>query len=164
MDSRSIADEIEKIHPEPSVHLDSPYVDRLMSNMRIIVPELYPVFVTKVPKRLLNDPSAEYFTRTRSEDVGAPLDEFGKQTSDDDCFKTAEPAIREVTAMLKENTDGPFFMGSTFSWADIVWIGLLLFFQRIGDDVFESLLSVSGDREVHLGLLRAAEPWTKRGD
>ncbi|CAN8096335.1 unnamed protein product [Discula destructiva] len=162
MDSAIIAAVIEKDHPSPSLHLDSPYLEHLNE---ILTPQIMPVlrgnYTPLVPKRLLNEPSVGYFTREREKRVGMTLDLLEKTEGGDLGFARAEPLLHQVTGWLKEN-EGPFFMGATISYADFVWAGFLIFFRRIGDDKFGHLLEKTGDPSLHLGLLAALEPWSKR--
>ncbi|KAJ4391824.1 hypothetical protein N0V93_005444 [Gnomoniopsis smithogilvyi] len=164
MDSRVIVDVIEKDHPSPPLHLDSPYLKKLEE---ILAPQIMPAlrgsYIPLVPKRLLNEASLEYWYRTREEKVGMKLDVLENTEGGEPGFAKAEPLLRQVTSWLKEN-DGPFFMGNTVSYADFVWAGFLIFFRRIGTDKFEPLLEKTGDPSLHLALLSAVEPWSKRDD
>lgn len=76
-------------------------------------------------------------------------------------WNDAEPVLRNATALLKENK-GPFFLGDTVSYADLVWVSVLLFSKRLGQGFFEEAMKRSGDAQVHLDLLEAARPWYER--
>lgn len=155
MDSYKIATALEARYPNPPLHLDSPIMQKLGPLIGQIVTPLFPVFLALVPPRLLSERSQEYWYRTRKE----MLD----KGPDPQAWEKAAPFLKEATELLKE-TDGPFFAGKEFSYADIMWIGLLLFWRRIGDDVYEKFLEGTGDRSVHLALLEAAKEWTERDD
>lgn len=163
-ESRAIADLIEKRYPEPSVHLDSPYQSRIVEVLPRAFMPIMAIGLNQIPKRLLNPASVEYWMKDRTDHIGTDLGEYEAQNGGEKAFAAAGPAIQEVTAMLKENPDGPFFSGQEVSYADFVWISALYFFKRIGDDVFEGVMNASGDRTVHETILKAAEPWLKRGD
>lgn len=164
MDSKVIAEVIEKDHPSPPLHLDSPYLKKLDE---ILAPQIMPalrgIYLPLVPKRLLNEASHEYWYRTREDKVGMKLDVLEETEGGEVALAKAEPLLRQVTGWLKEN-DGPFFMGNTVSYADFVWAGFLIFFRRIGTDIFNPLLEKTGDASLHLALLTAVEPWSKRDD
>ncbi|KAI0003459.1 putative glutathione S-transferase [Xylariaceae sp. FL0662B] len=164
MDSLEIAKILEKQHPEPSLHLDSSYVEKIASIVPEVVTPLRPVYIPLVPFRILNEASLAYWYETREKLAGMPLDKYSKELGGDAAWKRAQPHIEKVTALLKENSDGPFFLGKTVSWVDFVWAGLLIFFRRIGEELFEKLLEHSGDRDVHLKLLEAVKPWSERDD
>lgn len=171
MDSMKIAKYIEEKHPEPSIHLDSPYIKKVVEQMVATMsfgPGLRGVLLARIPGRLLNPPSVEYWQETRSKAIGKPLSEITEDEQGDKAWEYAAPAIKEVTRLLKENSEGPFFEGKTVTYADFYWIGFLLFWRRIGDDTFKKLISVSGEADnsdnVHLKLLEAAKPWTERDD
>lgn len=165
MDSRVIAETLEKDHPNPPMHLDSPYLANLEREIQPLMKALHPHYVPKVARNvLIEGPSAEYFYRTRTATVGMPLDEYGKKKGQD--FTAAEPHLKTITGWLKENADGPYFMGKTVSYVDFQWGGLLLFIRRIDSTgkTFEQFLEATGDAKVHLTLLEALEPFSKRDD
>lgn len=163
MESNNIAETIEKIKPEPSLHLDSPYVARVQEILPQIFGALRPVFIPRVPKSLLNDASVEYWLATRIKERRVSIEQYEAENPVEECFKNAELQLGEMTALLKQ-TEGPFFMGSTPGWADFIWVGFLVFYQRLGEGLFDRLMDATSDREVHLDLLRAAGPWLERDD
>ncbi|RYP53971.1 hypothetical protein DL768_001121 [Monosporascus sp. mg162] len=163
-DSFEIADALEKAFPAPSLHLDSPYVKTLKAVMPDIMAALIGVYVPLVPERLLNEASRPYWYETREAKVGMPLDRLAREKGGEEAWKAAEPHLRKATALLGENADGPFFMGKEVSFADFIWAGFLIFFRRIGDDVFQKLLDATGNRDLHLKLLEGVKPWSERDD
>ncbi|ODM23286.1 hypothetical protein SI65_00875 [Aspergillus cristatus] len=160
MDSRKIADYIEQRHPQPSLHLDSSYLAKVEDIWSRYMSAFCPIFIPQVPKRILNDASLEYWYTTRERMFGMPLDRLEKEQGGDRAWGEVEVAIREATALLKEQ-NGPFFMGDTPSYADLVWASILLFCQRLGTECFEETLKRSGDGQVHLDLLATMEPWSR---
>ncbi|KAK3936413.1 hypothetical protein QBC46DRAFT_395128 [Diplogelasinospora grovesii] len=164
MDSRKIANYIEQKHPSPPVHLDSPYLAKLEAIMPRLMTELRGIYIPLIPKRLLNEASVPYWNETRTKAVGMSLDQLEKERGGDIGWSAVAPLLQEVTALLKENTEGPFFMGKTVSYADFVWAGFLIFCQRIGQDVYEEALKRSGDAKVHEDLMEAVKPWSQRND
>lgn len=92
-----------------------------------------------------------------------PVQEFEHKHGGETAYAGAEPFFKQVTALLKENTEGPFFMGNTVSYADFVWVSALFFFKRVDEGVYKEILKRSGDETVHVKLVEACEPWLKRG-
>lgn len=164
MDSKIIAQAIEKDTPEPSLHLDSPYLAQVEEILQNLMPALQPNYIPAIPKRLLNEASIPYWYSTREAKIGMKLDELEKTKGGDPSWTEAEPLLKQATELLKENPYGPFFSGKTVSYADFVWAGFLIFWRRIGDDRFSELLKRTGDAKVHEDLLKAVEPWSKRDD
>ncbi|KAF4980145.1 hypothetical protein FZEAL_3764 [Fusarium zealandicum] len=162
MDSLQIVQRIEKEHPEPSVHLDSPALAKLGDIMPRLMGPLRPIYFTNVPEQLLNQESIAYWHETRSKLAGMPLDKFSEEQGGQKAWDAAKPALHEVEALIRENPDGPFFLGKTPSYADFQWAGLLIFLQRNG--VIEELYKISGDSHLHKDLLEATAPWAKRND
>lgn len=153
MDSFKIADVLESRYPTPSLHLDSPVCKKVKHIVARAMPAFYRNFMPLVPERLLTQRSQDYWYATRKQilDMGP----------DPEAWRKAGPVLQEATALLKE-TAGPFFLGKDFSFADVIWISLLIFWKRIGDDVFEKFLEAAGDKDLHLAMMEAAKEWTAR--
>ncbi|KAH8164705.1 hypothetical protein CIB48_g3546 [Xylaria polymorpha] len=165
MDSWNIAKAIEKDHPSPSLHLDSPLREKVEGHLITGREALKPIYAPNVVRRLLKECNHAYWHETRSKAIGMPLDQFEKEHGGDGKpYKAAAPHFQAVTAILKEDPSGPFFMGSTVSYTDFIWAGFLIFCRRIGDDMFQSVLEATGDGAVHLKLLGALERWSTRDD
>lgn len=162
MDSKVIAQTIDKDHPEPPLHLDSPYLTKLEEILPNLMPALSGNYVPFIPKRLLNDASLPHWYSTREAKFGMKLDELERSQGGEPGWSKAEPLLRQVTDALKENPYGPFFAGKTVSYADFVWAGFLIFWRRIGDDKFSEVLKRTGDPAAHEALLKAVEPWSER--
>lgn len=159
MDSRAITEYVESKHPSPSLHLDSDIVGQVEALWKRYMGTIVPIFLNQVPKRILADGSLEYWYKTRNEFFGVPVEELEETKGGEVAWNEAEPVLRETTALLKQ-TDGPFFLGTTVSYADLVWGSVLLFSERIGPDFFEEALKRSGDGQAHLDLLNAVRPWS----
>lgn len=160
MDSRVIADFIEKKHPEPPVYLDSPYLKKVEDIMPKVQAAVRGHWMANIPRNVLNEASNVYWIPTREERLGMTLDELEKTEGQD--WEKAKPLLHQVTGWLKENNDGPFFLGKTVSYADFQWGGFLVFIRRSDQNKFQELLQATGDPSVHLGLVEALEPWSKR--
>ncbi|KAJ5352877.1 Glutathione S-transferase N-terminal [Penicillium brevicompactum] len=158
MDSRKIANYIESKHPLPSLHLDSVYLEKVERLWSQYMGAIMPIFLPRVPKQVLNQESVPYWNKTREEWIGMSLDQLSQEKGGQKAWNQAEPILREVTALLKEN-EGPFFLGDTPSYADLTWGSIILFHQALGQDVFDEALKRGGDAQVHLDLLKAIQPW-----
>ena len=163
MDSRVIAAAIEERHPTPSVHLDAPQLARLEALMPPAAIPLRPLFLAHVPRTFLNEASLEYWYRTRGEAIGRHVDEHEEANPSESCWAAAKPALEKITALLQE-TEGPFFLGDTVSYADLVWGSFLIFWKTLGEERFQALLKATGDGEAHLQLFSGVEQWTVRND
>ncbi|KAH7233709.1 hypothetical protein BKA59DRAFT_488502 [Fusarium tricinctum] len=161
MDSYKIVDFIEEKYPEPSLHVGNPMQLRLRASMVGFMTQMVPIYVPGVAKKILGVKSIDFFLETREKDVGMPLYEYGEKNSPG-AYERAEPSAKEVTALLMENDSGPYFLGDTVSYTDFIWAGILLFFQRLGDDEYQKVLQTTGDPKVHEKFLEALKPWTQR--
>ena len=159
MDSRIIAAELENLHPSPSLHLNSPVLPQVEALMlKTVSLPLRGVIMPKIPKNLLNPPSAEYFERTRAKRFGCPLSELEKKTSEDEAWKNAEPAIYELAELLKKQS-GPFFLGETVSYADLILVATLQFLKRIERRLFDKIVSIA---PAFGKVYDASEGWLER--
>lgn len=162
MDSVAIAARLEADYPTPSIHLDSPYHSQFVVHARNTLVPLQGIFIPLVPVRLLSEASVPYFVTSRERDVGSTLEQFARERGGEPAWEAASKALVQITAMLQEN-EGPFFMGTTVSYTDFFYAGMLLFFKSLGDDIFNRLVKESGDDgKTMFALLEAVEPWSKR--
>ncbi|KAI0160712.1 putative glutathione S-transferase [Xylariaceae sp. FL1272] len=163
MNSKFIAEALEKAYPEPSIHLNSPYQQPMLDHLSNAHEALQSVYQPGVYNNVLSEGSKEYFHRTRSEAAGMPLEEFEKQGENGSPWDDAAPHFQKITQMLKEN-EGPFFMGEMLSYTDLIYGAYLIFMRRIGEHMFQRILEVSGDGEVHLRLFEAVRPFAEKND
>ena len=169
MDSLKIAHALEERYPDPPLRMDSPYLTKLVNEkdglMAPLRAAMFGNFVARVPEVLLNEASIPYWEETRNKRVGMPIKEYEALHGGKAGFEAAgRGGMKEVTAMLKEHPEGPFFEGKEVGYADFVWAGFLLFLKRGGEDLYEGAVEVSGDRSVHDALLEAVRPWAERDD
>ncbi|KAK4224004.1 hypothetical protein QBC38DRAFT_486493 [Podospora fimiseda] len=166
MDSKKIAHRLEELYPSPPLHLDSPVIPKLEAALKIIMKHLSNYFMPLLPSRILNEVSHAHWYKSREPVAGMPLDQLFEtkgKTAWHDLEK--EGTLREVTDWLKENEEGPFFLGKEASYADFVWIGFLIFMKCLGEeDAYQQVLKRSGDAGVHERLMEAAKQWTERND
>ena len=164
MESRKIADALEKLQPEPSFHLNDSPVDRTQGAVMATLPALAPIMMPRVPEMLLNPPSAEYFHRTRAERFGMPLPELAKSDkAGETAWKNAEPGIKELSAVLSEHSDGPLVMGKTASYPDLILAGFWRFVELLdkNGDLFPRLMRADPAFEKHY---QASKKWLQRDD
>ncbi|PVH71792.1 hypothetical protein DL98DRAFT_520881 [Cadophora sp. DSE1049] len=158
MDSKPIAERLEKDYPTPSLHLDSPIIQEIYPAIGAIARPLRAVWLPRVPVNLLNERSSEYFHRTREEVVGKPLAQFMKEEGGEEAWVEALPAIKSLGELAKRN-GGPYVLGKTPSYADFIIVGFLQFFKVIEEDMYQRL----GKAEPALGeLYDACKPWLER--
>jgi glutathione S-transferase len=138
MDSRNIADALEKLQPEPSLRLDSDYVERVQKAILAIGAALTPIMIPRVPEMLLTPASAEYFLRTRKERFGMSLPELAaSEKAGEAAWEKAAPAIGELVGILRENEGGPFVLGEEASYADLIVAGYWAMAKKLDrGDVF----------------------------
>ena len=112
MDSLKIATEFEKQYPSPPLHVDSPLVSKVQSIVSGGIGSLRPVIMPRVPDKLLNQSSRDYWVPSREARYGMPLPQYEKELGGDGAWEKATPALRELGTILKAE-GGPFALGKT---------------------------------------------------
>ena len=164
MHSLKILEAINKRYPSPPLKYQTPRLDRFMKCVEQTMIAFRGIYVPGVANRLLGEGSLDFFHRTRERDIGMTLAEFEEKEGGEGAYEAMEQHLKQVTALLAEDGGGPFFEGKDVSQIDFVWIGILLFIQRMGEDVFDKVLRRSGDAKKHLDLLEAAKSWYEKDD
>jgi len=160
MDSAKIAAELEKRHPSPSLRLDSPILPQVQQLVGSALVTLAPNWLPKVPPNLLNEPSADFFERTREARFGMPLSQIEKEKGGEAPWEAAKQPIKELADLLKEQ-GGPFFLGQTVSYADFVLVSFLHFLKRIGPAVFDRFVTYD---PAFSAVYDASKAWLVRDD
>lgn len=112
MDSFKIAAELERLHPSPPLHLDSPILSKVQELVTQGMGSLRGVVIPKIPRNLLNPSSAEYYDKTRLERFGKTLPQLERETDVESAWEGAKPALQELGATLRAE-GGPFVLGKT---------------------------------------------------
>lgn len=111
MDSEPIAERIERDYPSPPLPIDSAVIKEVEDVMWKIVFELRANWLALVPVNVLNQPSSEYFYRTREARIGKPLAQFHKEQGGEEAWVAALPHIKLLGGLVKNG--GPFITGKT---------------------------------------------------
>ncbi|KAK8100430.1 hypothetical protein PG999_010804 [Apiospora kogelbergensis] len=165
-DSLAIAHKLEELYPEPKLAgIETPTWERLTRDLLPgIMGDLRPVYFSRLPERVLNKASYEYWQTTRREALGVNKrpDELTDADRDDTWKQLADSGkLKQVTALLNANEKGPLF-GEQVAFVDFVWAGFLVFWRTIGGAEWDKILELTGDKERHLKFLEAMEPYAKR--
>ena len=164
MESEAIAQELDKLFPEPSLPLDLDLVREVQGFVGDTVYKAARLTLPRVARDIIRAGSSEYFNRTKGErlgGVGTSLDQIEKELNLDEAWKTVEPGLRKIGDLLRANDQGPFLLGQTVSYADFVIVGLLHFFRRVGEDVYQRAVAVE---PLLAELYEASKPWLVRDD
>lgn len=165
MDSLAIAQHINTTHPSPPLPIITPEYEQFRALTRSILIHIYRIYQALVFRRLLSPESQAFWRLTREPDHGMTMEELeARHVTDREAWSKAWEAAREPTAgmtALLAAKGGPFFQGNEVSWPDLVWGSILLFFEKIGDDMLGAFLEGAGEgRGVHLRLLEAVRGWS----
>jgi glutathione S-transferase len=156
MDSFAIAKELERLHPSPSLHLDDPVLEKVMTTLPKAAGALRPLFLIRV-HRILPERSQQYFRADREKRFGGTLEEL--ENAGSNAWEAAEPHFKELATMLRENP-GPYFMGSQVSYADFVLVSCFKMFHRAG--LWDNIQKI--DKEAFEAVYAGCEEWMQRDD
>nr|POE56855.1 hypothetical protein CFP56_70107 [Quercus suber] len=161
MESRQIADEIEKLYPEPSAHIDDPVHARVQSAWRGVMMILQAVLVPRMPRECLSGPTIQFHRSSRSITYGMGLEEYEAQSGGEPCWQAAAPRLKALADILNENQEGPFCLGKTPSYPDFLVAGFLEWCRVLGGDCLQRVYNVDPAFEQ---LFTACAPWLARND
>lgn len=163
MDSRKVAERLEDMYARPTARVKSEIVAKVEKLTDRIMQTVCADFIPKIPRNLLGERSLDYWYRTREEWFdGKPLDQVAAEMGGDQVYDAARPDVGSITALLKQNSAGPFFEGETITYADFIWASFLHFFENLDIECLYKL--VGPDAQSHLALLEACRPWLQRND
>jgi len=112
MDSKVIVERLEKDHPSPALHLDSPLISKIEKLLPKVLFPLIGIWLPLVSQNLLNPRSKEYYDRTNEAKIRKPLSELARSTDGEVAWEKATPGLKELGEVVKAN-GGPFVMGTT---------------------------------------------------
>ncbi|KAK7542558.1 uncharacterized protein J3D65DRAFT_220487 [Phyllosticta citribraziliensis] len=160
MDSQKIIVELEKLQPEPSLHIDSDVLPRVQELMPQIMGALVGVFMPRTPRVLLADVSATYFEDTRKVRFGMPLSQLEKEKGGAPAWEAAKEPLQKMAALLNQQS-GPFFLGNEVSYADFVLVSFLEYAKRTGQDAYDNIVAVDKSFDE---IYKASAKWLERDD
>ncbi|KIW01904.1 hypothetical protein, variant [Verruconis gallopava] len=160
MDSLPIAKALEKEYPTPSLHLDWETLPKVFEKTTQILDITTPWWKAKIPRNVLLPRSAEYFSRTRAERHGMPLEQLESDFATEQVWSQVKPVAEQLGAILKAS-GGPYYMGSYPSYADFVTVGALQCLKRADEIVFQKLVGLEPEL---LKLYDACREWLERDD
>jgi len=158
MDSWPIAHELEKQYPAPSLHLDDGIVAQVRDLTAVFAAPLRAHMIPRVPL-LLPARSAAYFHETREAAFGKALEDVAREAGEANWEQARPPA--EAMGDLLRRHGGPFFLGTTVSYADLIFVSALHFFKRVDEAMFERVLALDPAFEK---VYAASMPWLARDD
>lgn len=147
MDSFAIAEYLERMFPDKPLlfPLNSAPLARLVQShfmYHITIPML-PIIM---PKQIdfLDEKGGIYFKRTREERFGMAIshDIYKDEKRLDKIWTEIENGIKIVGQMLRDNPQGPFFLGTERSYADLEVAAILEWFRVIDLELFERILEI----------------------
>ncbi|KAF2164175.1 hypothetical protein M409DRAFT_56874 [Zasmidium cellare ATCC 36951] len=166
MESRHIADALEKLQPEPSLRLDTGYPERAQGIVDLLLRTVVVPFMYRIPDWLLRPEGAKWYHQERQKLFGGmTLYDFAEheEFSGERAWQKAEPAMNDLRNLLAENQTGPFVMGSQVSYADFIIVSYFKFLTKIDKDGDAYGRMVGFDPSFE-ALFKACEKWYARDE
>jgi glutathione S-transferase len=160
MQSYAITKKLEELWPEPSLHLDSDSYDKAVAILSKFASALAAETRPRVPAKILNPASIEYFERTRSAYFGLPLAEvLRSDKAGENAWAAAEPGLQALKALLTEDSSGPYIYGDRVSYGDLVLAANYAFKEALHEDLIHRLLGYDESIQRHYD---ACKKWLER--
>ena len=119
------------------------------------------VFVPRMPRECLSGPSIAWLIEARKQTFGMPLEQVEAKYGGEPAWEKAMPGVENLAAVLKSDSNGPFCLGSTPSYADFIIVGFLEYCRCLGGGIFERTVAID---PAFRGLYDACYPWLERND
>ncbi|KAG8931065.1 hypothetical protein FRC01_001882 [Tulasnella sp. 417] len=112
---------------------------------------------------ILDDPGAEYFTRTREKQFGKKLTDVCLGEERATSLAALEKELATLDAQISRNGEGDFLMGTTPSYADILLCSFFMWAKRVPttrDPGFESVFEII--KGWHGGRWERLHTWSQQ--
>ena len=161
MESKRIALALEPLFPERSAHLDSAVLTSVEEAWLPVMKAFFPIMFPKMPRECLSGPSIEYYLEARKKTFGITLDDLEAKYGGERAWQKAEPRLKKVAEISKEDPSGPYCLGETPSYADFLIVGILEWCKNVEGGVFQRIFGID---KAFLELHDACKPWLERND
>jgi len=131
-DSWLIAEYLDKTYPEKPIfpHSSNGLIDAFYAaSTGLLKPGSK--FIILRASQILNEPSTEWYIRTREEVLREKFDEFSPEGPKRDAHWAAIKKCFDAMKTWYDKSSGKWLMGDTFSYADILAVSGLLCFKKI---------------------------------
>lgn len=137
MDSAKIVPELERLWPEPGLHLDESPVDEVIAALLGVTRQLLPIFMPLVGRSMVVESSREWFYEARKAMFGGmSLDRVEQEKGGEPAWRAAEAnmgPLSEVLRKYRRDGKGRFVLGEQVSYADFVVAGVLEGLRQIDE-------------------------------
>ncbi|KAK4550501.1 hypothetical protein LTR36_000080 [Oleoguttula mirabilis] len=163
MDSVRIAKKLEEIFAEPSLHLNSSASVEADELAHLLTMALLPGVMPSVVNDILQEPSKSWFVEDREKRFGMTLEQLAQMAGGEPGWQKAEPTLQKVKELLNDGKkdDGPFVLGKTPSYSDLIIVAFFECIRRVSKDDYERLMRYDNSFGA---LHEACKQWTEKDD
>ena len=143
MDSAVIADQLESLHPEPTLNLDTGLHQEAQNVLYSIGRPLFPVLMPRIRDDVITDHALPYWRDTREKLFGMSIDEFAHAHGGERAWEASKPGILALQHFLQthKRDEGPFILGSQVCYGDFILCAFLESLRKTGEDLFQRFVS-----------------------
>lgn len=142
------------------MHLDNGLAQKIGPMIGKISQPLIPVFMPRIGRDVIVESTVPYFQEARAKRFGMSLDELEKAKGGEQAWEAARTGLEELNAFIasQKKDEGPFILGSDVCYADFVVAAMVEALRRIGEDLYEKMRGVAGERGV-MEIHDACKKW-----
>ena len=161
MDSFNIAEKFESLYPEPSLHLDNVVYKKVQKALGAAVGPLRYMVLAAVQRNVLREPSASWFAEDRTQRFGKTLDQLEKDEGGETAWSAAKDGLEMLKVEMTEHKqdEGPFVLGSTVSYGDLIIAAFFTWFEKADSVLYERFVGYDETFGKHH---EACRPWLAR--
>jgi len=158
----AIAEKLDALQSKPSLHLEMGHHKEVAEAVGMIVPAVLGLFMNAIVENVLREPSKTWFAEDRHRRFGMTLAELEKKVAPT-AYENAQPGFEKLKqALTTHKTDeGPFVLGSTPSYGDLIVGALFEGLRRCRPDQLEKML---GYDQSFRDVYEACKQWLHKDD
>lgn len=163
MDSEKIAQRLEELRPQPSLHLEAGVHKEVEAALGKIIPPLIPYFMPRVGRDIVLEGDEQWFEDDRAQRFGTSLSELEKSKGGEMAWEAAKPGFATLKEVMRKHkkSEGPFVLGKEPSYGDFMIVAGMKMFSVLGQDAFEKFAGQSTElRELY----DACGDWVSKDD
>ncbi|KAK1062154.1 hypothetical protein LTR74_010464 [Friedmanniomyces endolithicus] len=163
MDSIPIAEKLEAMHPEPSLHLDNTLWKQASEICDALIRSAGADFMVSIVDDILGERASKWFAEDRHKRFGMSLYELQEKVGGEKAWPATEEILTKLKALLTthKEDEGPFMLGSKPCYGDLIAVALLEGCRKMDAKKSERMVNFDGSFEK---LLVACKPWLEKAN
>lgn len=158
MDSQTIVEKLEELHPEPKLHLETGIHEAVRDAIKELIGALKAPLFLGAQRNVLREPSASWFAEDRARRFGKSLEQMDADEGGEKAWKAAQPGLDALSAVLSKHKrdDGPFILGQEVCYGDFLVAGFFDWIQKSDTAIYQRMMEYDARFKP---LCEACQPW-----